>query len=97
MIGFVYWGGWDEHDAGIPFNILTALLCATLAGSVIGQVAFGVLGDLFGRKKMYGWLLLIILLATLGLALAADGSYESMSITGLLFFWRFVMGIGSWC
>ena len=97
MIAFVYWGGWDENGAGIPVNISTALLCATLAGSVIGQVAFGVLGDLFGRKKMYGWLLLIILLATLGLALAADGSHESMSITGLLFFWRFVMGIGSWC
>ena len=94
MISFVYWGGWDEQGAGIPRNISTALLCATLAGSAIGQVTFGVLGDLFGRKKMYGLLLLIILWATLGLAVAADGSNNSMSITGLLFIWRFFMGFG---
>ena len=94
MISFVYWGGWDEKGPGIPRNILTALLCATLAGSMIGQVVFGVLGDIFGRKKMYLYLLMIILWGTLGLAASADGSNSSMSLVGWLFFWRFSMGIG---
>ena len=94
MISFVYWGGWYEKGPGIPSNILTALLCATLAGSVIGQILFGILGDIFGRKQAYLYLLLIILWATLGLAASADGSNSSMSIVGWLFSWRFFMGIG---
>ena len=94
MISFVYWGGRDEKGLGIPRNILTALLCATLAGSMIGQGVFGVLGDVVGRKKMYLYLLMIILWGTLGLAASADGSNSSMSLVGWLFFWRFSMGIG---
>ena len=94
MTSFVHWGGWNEQGAGMPRGTSTALLCATLAGSLIGQVAFGILGDIFGRKKMYGLLLLIILWATLGLAASADGSNGSMSITGWLFIWRFFMGFG---
>ena len=97
MISFVYWGGWDEIDSGIPRGTSTALLCATLVGSMIGSAAFGVLGDMFGRKKMYGLLLGIILWATLGLATSADGSHGSMNIVGWLFVWRFFMGIGKPC
>lgn len=94
IISFVYWGGWDEQEAGTSRNISTALLCATLVGSAIGQVTFGVPGDPFGCKKIYGLLPLIILWATLGLAAAADGSNNRMSITGWLFIWRFFMGFG---
>ena len=94
MISFVYWGGWDEIDSGASQGTSTALLCATLAGSMIGSIAFGILGDMFGRKKMYGFLLVIIMWATLELAGAAEGSHGSMSIVGWLFVWRFFMGIG---
>ena len=78
----------------MPKGTYTAMLCATLVGSMIGQIFFGVLGDLFGRKKMYGWLLVVILWATWGLAACADGSHGSMSIAAWLFIWRFFMGIG---
>ena len=91
MVQLVYWQGTPPR---IPKNVSTALLCATLAGSAVGQILFGVLGDLFGRKKMYGWLLVIILWATVGLASVADGSHGSMNITGWFFVWRFVMGFG---
>ena len=94
MISFVYWGGWDEIDSGASKGTSTAFLCATLAGSIIGSIVFGVLGDMFGRKKMYGFLLVIIMWATLGLVSAAEGSHGSMSIVGWLFVWRFFMGIG---
>lgn len=94
MISFVYCGGWGETDSGASKGTSTALLCATLAGSMFGSLAFGVLGDMFGRKKMYGYLLVIIMWATLELAGAAEGSHGSMSILGWLFVWRFFMGIG---
>ena len=70
------------------------LLCALLAGSIVGQLAFGVLGDWLGRKRMYGRLLVIIMVATVLLALSAKGAEASMSISALLFVWRFCMGIG---
>ena len=89
MVSLVYW-----DTEFMPDGTYTAMLCATLVGSMIGQILFGVLGDLFGRKKMYGWLLGIILWATWGLAACADGSHRSMSIAAWLFVWRFSMGIG---
>ena len=70
------------------------LLCATLAGCMLGQLLFGILGDWLGRKNMYGWLLVIIMWATLGLAMSAQGAEASMSISAWLFVWRFFMGIG---
>ena len=82
------------------YSALTALfslvnyLRPRLAPPDCSQILFGVLGDLFGRKKMYGWLLVIILWATVGLVSVADASHGSMNITGWFFVWRFVMGFG---
>ena len=100
MVKIVYWDNDPQtptHQGAPPkidVSTYTALVCATLAGSILGQILFGILGDLFGRKRMYGLLLLIILWATLGLASSAAGSNGSMEITGWFFVWRFIMGIG---
>ena len=100
MVKIVYWDNDPQtptHQGAAPKidpSTYTALICATLAGSVLGQILFGILGDLFGRKKMYGLLLLVIMWATLGLASSAAGSNGSMEITGWFFTWRFIMGIG---
>lgn len=37
-------------------------------GAVVGQLVFGLLADVVGRKKMYGLELMIIIIATIGLA-----------------------------
>lgn len=86
MVTIVYWDNDPQTPPRIDSGTYTLLVCATLAGSIIGQVLFGVLGDLFGRKRMYGLLLLIIMWATLGLASSAEGANGSMEITGW-FFW----------
>lgn len=46
MIGIVYTGG------SIPANSDTAIKIATSAGTVVGQIGFGALADLIGRKRM---------------------------------------------
>ena len=100
MVKIVYWDTDPQtanHQGAAPridASLYTTLVCATLAGSFLGQILFGVLGDLFGRKRMYGLLLLIIMWATLQLASASNGSNNSMNITGWFFVWRFIMGIG---
>jgi MFS transporter, PHS family, inorganic phosphate transporter len=89
ILDIVYW------DGKIPQSYQTALICATLAGTLIGQVLFGVLADIYGRRKMYGLELLVVISATLGVAMSATGAKGSMNIMGWLIFWRIMMGIGT--
>jgi PHS family inorganic phosphate transporter-like MFS transporter len=55
-------------------------------------LGFGWLADVVGRRKMYGVELAIIVLATLVQSLTAPS--EAITLTGLLIFWRVIMGIG---
>lgn len=99
MLGMVYWqgpvtlnGNLGGHNGTLPTSVDTALKAATSGGAVLGQVFFGWLADRIGRRKMYGVELAIIVLSTLVQSLA--GPSWAMSITGLLVFWRVIMGIG---
>jgi PHS family inorganic phosphate transporter-like MFS transporter len=89
MIGFVYW-----HESGnkTPANVDTAIKVACSVGTVVGQLAFGYLADRVGRKRMYGVELIIIIIGTIGQALAGNG--PGVSFWGIMVFWRVIVGIG---
>ncbi|KAI9798152.1 MAG: acid phosphatase pho5 [Sarcosagium campestre] len=89
MWGVVFW---QEIGGVIPSSADTAIKVATSGGTVIGQLGFGALADIVGRKKMYGLELMVIIFATLAQSLSSDS--PAVSITGLLIFWRVIMGIG---
>ena len=72
----------------------TAMTISTLAGSMVGQVLFGILADIYGRRKMYGLELIVTIVATLGMSMCSTGQERSMKLIGWLIFWRSVMGIG---
>ncbi len=89
MLGIVFW----PHAKGkMPTASDTAIKVSTSAGTVIGQLGFGALADLVGRKRMYGIELIVMIVATLGQALSSAS--PSQSIVGLIIFWRVVMGVG---
>lgn len=90
MLGVVYWQ--KSNKGKIPPTSDTAIKVATSGGTVIGQVGFGWLADVVGRKKMYGLELILIIFATLAQALSAAS--PALSIVGVLIFWRVLMGIG---
>lgn len=92
MLGAVYWQSAKHNPGKLPINSDTALKVSTSGGTVIGQLLFGYLADRYGRKRMYGIELLIIIVATLAQALSAAS--PAVSITGALIFWRVIMGIG---
>ncbi|KAB8298697.1 hypothetical protein EYC80_000872 [Monilinia laxa] len=95
MLGMVFWQGAPSTGGNfgvLPTNINTAIKAATSGGAVVGQVGFGWLADLIGRRKMYGVELAIIILSTLAQSLSASSPATSM--TGVFIFWRVVMGIG---
>lgn len=75
----------------------------TLSFTLIGMVVFGHFADRGGRKRLYGWELIILILATVGLVLSsqgfmspgADGKTESsMSIYASIIFFRCLLGFG---
>ncbi|KAH0551755.1 hypothetical protein GP486_007026 [Trichoglossum hirsutum] len=88
MLAVVFWGG------KMPLSVTTSINSATLFGTFVGQLTFGVLADRYGRKKMYGLELLIVIFATLGMALSSKGAANSIHIIGWLIFWRLLMGFG---
>ncbi|KAF2003571.1 MFS general substrate transporter [Amniculicola lignicola CBS 123094] len=96
MIGYVYWS--DNRDSDgvpeIPQSIKTGMMCATLAGTMLGQVAFGFAADVLGRRKMYGLELVIIIVGSMLMIMSSNGERNSMNVGGWLITWRAVMGVG---
>ena len=90
ILGMVYWQGPDLGE--LPTNVSTGLKAATSGGAVLGQIGFGWLADVIGRRKMYGVELAIIIIATLAQSLSTPS--PAMTMTGVLIFWRVIMGIG---
>jgi PHS family inorganic phosphate transporter-like MFS transporter len=88
MLGVVYFPGKDGMPAGSDTSIKVALA----AGSVVGQLGFGVLADLIGRARMYGWETIIIIIATLAQCLTSNSL--SIDMVGVIVFCRIIVGIG---
>jgi MFS transporter, PHS family, inorganic phosphate transporter len=66
-----------------------------LTGSLLGQLIFGYLTDKFGRKRLYGVELLVVIFGTIGFVQCSAGyNNGSMSILGWIMFWRFFVGLG---
>ncbi|KAF2098772.1 MFS general substrate transporter [Rhizodiscina lignyota] len=87
-LSFVYW----RDDTSIGHE--TWINVVTLLGSFVGQILFGFLADRFGRRRLYGLELIIVIFSTIGVAQSSEGANRSMSILGWLLPWRFFMGLG---
>ncbi|KXN84109.1 Inorganic phosphate transporter PHO84 [Leucoagaricus sp. SymC.cos] len=98
MLGYVYGAPQPQTDPTLPqvgklnSDQDLGVKVATPVGTLIGQLLFGWLADIVGRKRMYGVELMIMIIATFGQALS--GEAPSVSIIGALVVWRFVMGVG---
>ncbi|KAJ3877204.1 major facilitator superfamily domain-containing protein [Lentinula edodes] len=88
MLGYVY----DPKHKSLSTNAGLGVKVATPVGTLVGQLLFGWLADVIGRKKMYGFELMIIIFATFAQALSANG--PAVTIIGVLVVWRFLMGVG---
>ena len=84
MIGYVISGG-----GKLTANQDLGLKISTPIGTLVGQLLFGWLADVYGRKRMYGIELMIIIVGTL--AQAVSGSGPALTLIGVLVMWRFVM------
>ena len=89
MLGYVYYA---ENGNKIPSDIEGILKGMSSVGTFIGQLLFGFLGDILGRK-IYGFELLIIILGTINCATSAS-AIRGVSTIGFLGLWRLILGIG---
>lgn len=78
----------------LPKDWQAGLLISTLAGTLVGQIVFGFFGDKYGRRKMYGYELVVLIVGSIGTAMASSGEADSMNILGWLTAWRIIMGVG---
>ncbi|KAF3767460.1 phosphate permease [Cryphonectria parasitica EP155] len=100
FLGLAFWSGPAEdarygfggNDGVLPTPVSQALKASASAGIILGQIVFGWMADAFGRRRMYGIELIIIVVSTLLFAMVSPS--QSMSSTALLTFWRVMMGIG---
>jgi len=101
MLGYIYGdtviqggcgNGLASQAIGLSRSQDLGLKIATPLGTFAGQLLFGWLADVFGRKRMYGLELTIIIIATLAQALAGDGF--SVGIIPALIVWRLILGVG---
>lgn len=86
MMQYVYWGG------DIPSSTNTLLKVSTSLGTVIGQLGFGFLADVTGRKKVYGTELIVMIIATV--AQCCLGESSAINFVAIFTFFRIIQGIG---
>ncbi|KAI0648947.1 phosphate transporter [Trametes meyenii] len=91
MLGYVYGHGSPGAQA-LTSNQDLGIKVATPVGTLVGQLLFGWLADVVGRKRMYGVELMLIIVATFGQAVTGHG--HAVSIISVLVVWRFIMGVG---
>ncbi|KAI9310902.1 major facilitator superfamily domain-containing protein [Dichotomocladium elegans] len=89
MLGFVYY---PHNNNKIPADIEGVLKGMASVGTLFGQLFFGFLGDILGRK-IYGFELLVIIIGTINCATSAS-SIRGVSAIGFLGLWRLFLGFG---
>ena len=92
---FRYWGGLSSRAAPHYPPLLRGLVnSAANIGNIVGQLSFGYLGDIFGRRFVYGNELIIGIIGTvMVISLPNQISTANLKMTWI-FCWRLVMGVG---
>ncbi|KAJ1928629.1 hypothetical protein IWQ60_001883 [Tieghemiomyces parasiticus] len=88
MIAYTYY-----DQSTLPKDWDLGVKVSTSVGTLIGQLFFGWAGDRFGRKKIYGLELMLIIVGTFGSALSAS-AVHGFSVLTTLVIMRFIVGLG---
>ncbi|KAF7850951.1 hypothetical protein BT93_L4860 [Corymbia citriodora subsp. variegata] len=89
LLGHIY-NESDDHQ--VRPVVESAMLAVALLGTAIGQLIFGRLGDLAGRRRLYGLALMLMMAGSIGCGLSM-GTTRGCVLASLGFF-RFVLGVG---
>ena len=93
LLGRIYYFDPTSKKPGsLPPNVSAAVNGVALCGTLCGQLFFGWLGDRLGRKKVYGYTLLLMIITSIASGLSFGSSAKGVMTT--LCFFRFWLGFG---
>jgi PHS family inorganic phosphate transporter-like MFS transporter len=93
LLGRIYYFDPTSSKPGsLPPNVSAAVNGVALCGTLCGQLFFGWLGDRLGRKKVYGYTLLLMIITSLASGLSFGHTAKGVMTT--LCFFRFWLGFG---
>jgi PHS family inorganic phosphate transporter-like MFS transporter len=97
---YEYWGGLTNSPKGghYPAGLRGLVNAAANIGNIFGQLSFGFLGDLFGRKFVYGKELIVCIIG-MTLVISLPNSIPTPTLKMIwIFCWRLLMGdISQYC
>ncbi|KAI4307151.1 hypothetical protein L6164_030368 [Bauhinia variegata] len=93
LLGRLYYFDPSSKKPGkLPLNVNNFVIGVALVGTLCGQLFFGWLGDKVGRKKVYGFTLVLMVFCALCSGLSFGSTAHSVMTT--LCFFRFWLGFG---
>nr|QWT68772.1 inorganic phosphate transporter 7 [Astragalus sinicus] len=93
MLGRIYYTNDNTKIRQVDPVVVSALVAVALLGTAIGQLVFGRLGDLKGRRRVYGLALLIMIISSLASGFSICTTKRTCVLLSLGFF-RFFLGLG---
>jgi MFS transporter, PHS family, inorganic phosphate transporter len=93
LLGRIYYSDPTfESPSTLPANVSMAVYSVALCGTLMGQLFFGWLGDRIGRKSVYGFTLILMMLCSICSGLSFSSQPKGVIVT--LCFFRFWLGFG---
>ncbi|KAF7141632.1 hypothetical protein RHSIM_Rhsim06G0003700 [Rhododendron simsii] len=89
LISHIYY---DKDHYNVPFGINSAIIALPLLGTVIGSLVSGRLGDMYGRNRVYGVALILMVVSSIGCGFSLSTSPACVLVS--LGFFRFCLGVG---
>ncbi|GMN34695.1 hypothetical protein TIFTF001_004828 [Ficus carica] len=82
----------DDSNYQVPAVVVSMIVGIALVGTVIGKLVFGRLGDLIGRRRVYGLALMLMVLSSIGCGFSICTKRGCVLVS--LGFFRFLLGVG---
>lgn len=95
LLGRIYYHSNSSKDAGneeVPPQVVAIMLAVALLGTACGQIVFGRLGDLIGRRRVYGIALVLMIFSSIGCGFSICRTRRC--VLSSLGFFRFALGFG---
>ena len=90
VLGYVYF---QDQSHEVPLGYANAIKASLFVGMIVGQLLFGVLGDMFGRLRVYGYQMLITAFGTIMIILLPP-YLPRIAAVGWICVFRFISGLG---
>jgi hypothetical protein len=81
-----------SHEQPLTIAMISTVKSMAVAGAIVGQVVFGSLADIIGRKRIFIITCYLVMVGSVLSGLAVDS--RTFGIYSQIAIWRFVLGVG---